>query len=119
VEAVFAEALLASGFEALVADGSLCGVEVCRGDGLGDAVGCHHHGPLALVDQVVVVAAEQAPVGQVGGSAGVPGPQMVRFGPGWWAVAAREDAPLVAVGEGDALVSVEQPSGAAVRCSDN
>ncbi len=40
-----------------------------------------------------------------------PGLDVVGFGPGWWSVATREDAALVADGEGDALVAVEEALG--------
>jgi len=71
------------------------------GNDLGGAVGGHHDGPFAVVDQMVVEAAEQAPLVDVGGSAIVPGDDVVGFGPGGRSFTAEKDAALVSDGEGE------------------
>ena len=52
----------------------------------GGAVGGGHDGPFAVVGQLVVEAAEQAAVGEVGGSVVGPGGDVVGFAPGGQAV---------------------------------
>ena len=61
--------------------------------------------PVVLVDVLVVVGAEQCSVCDGGGSALVPGGEVVCFGPAGWSVAAGEGAALVACCEGEALGS--------------
>ena len=69
--------------------------------------------PVAVLDQPVVVAAEQHPVGQGGGSAGRPWPDVVGFAPARRPVAAGEGAAAVAQDERPAQRSGEQPPGPA------
>jgi hypothetical protein len=87
----------------------LLGVDAGRRDHFGDAVVGKDHLPFAVVNQVVMKRAQQAPVAQVGASALGPGSNVVCFAPGWWPVTTTPAAPLVADGQGEALVPVEQP----------
>src|SRR5262245_16219029 len=61
------------------------------------------------MDQMMVEAAQQASVAEVGRSAAAPGYPVMGLGPGWWAITPREDASLVPDRQREALVSVEQP----------
>jgi len=56
------------------------------GDEFGDAVGGEVGGPAGVVDEVVVPAAEQDSVGEVGVAVECPGVQVVGFAPGGWPV---------------------------------
>ncbi len=76
----------------------------------GDTVGCHHYVPVTLVDEVVMEVAQEAAVGQVGWPAVLPSRAVVGLCPGRRPVTAREHAAAVADGQGDALVSVEEPT---------
>jgi hypothetical protein len=61
--------------------------------------------PVGVVDEVVVVAAEEAAVGDTGGAALGPGGEVVALGPGRGSVAALGDAAAVAQAHRDALVA--------------
>jgi hypothetical protein len=71
--------------------------------GVGDlegGVGEEFGVPAGFVEEVVVPGALQHQVGELGGSAGVPGVDVVAFAPGGGAVAAGEPAVAVADDEG-------------------
>ncbi len=105
-----------SGFEALVADRSSLGVDPGWWDDFGDAVRCEGEVPFALMDEVVVEAAQQAAVVDVGRATLAPRDPVMCLGPGGWPFAAGEDTALVPGGECEALVAVEQsPAGAEVE----
>ena len=87
------------GGEALVADRVLGRVDAGWWDGFGDPVRGDHEAPFVLVDQVVVEAAHQGPVGQVGGSALGPGDRVVGLAPGRRSFAAGEHAAAVPHGQ--------------------
>lgn len=97
-----------------VASGLLVGVDASWWGDFDDSVCGHVGGPLAFVEEGVVVVAEQGGVVQVGGSVFGPEVQMVRFAPGWWAVAASPDATTVTDSQSESLVAVEEPFGHAV-----
>jgi hypothetical protein len=61
----------------------------------------------------VVVAAQEASVGEVGAAALGPGDVVVGLGPAGWAVAAFGGAAALGEGEGEALVFGVQAAGAA------
>ncbi len=102
------QGLPGSGFEALVADGSSLRVDAGWWDDFGDAVGGEGQVPFALVDEVVVEAAQEASVVEVGRAAAAPGDPMMCLTPGGGSFTAGEDAALIAGHERDALVAVEQ-----------
>ena len=86
-----------------------------RWDEFGDAVGGESDVPAVVVQDVMVEGAHQDAVVEVGGAAVGPSSfGVVADAPVWWSVAAGEDAAFVAVGQGSALLSVEQASGSAV-----
>ena len=69
--------------------------------------------PLARVNRMVVMRAEQDHVLQSCGAAVVPGFDVVGFGPGCWNGAARKDAAMIAGDERFAQVCRRKASGAA------
>jgi hypothetical protein len=87
-----------------VAAGSLLGVEGGWWDEVGVLVGAEADLPAAVgvVDESVVVAAEQDEVVQGGGTAVGPGGDVVGVGEAWWAVAVGEGAAAVADVQGAA-----------------
>ena len=84
----------------MVAAGELFRVEPGRWDELGVAVVAELHGPVAVVQVSVVVAAEEDGVGQAGGAAVGPVVDVVGVAPARWSVAAGERAAAVAEDEG-------------------
>ena len=88
-----------------MADGGLVGVEASGWDAFGDAVGGDLEGPLVAVavlvgfDESVVVVTEQSQVGQVRGSPGPPGGQVMRLARGRMGVTPGEHASAVPVAE--------------------
>ena len=70
----------------------LGGVEVLGWDELGVSVGSELDGPVAAVDESVVVSAEGDAVVAVGGAALAPEHDVVDVGPAGWPVAAGEGA---------------------------
>ena len=66
----------------MVADGSSFGVDPCGWDDFGDAVGCEGQVPFALMDEVVVEAAQGTAVVDVGCPALVAPDAVMCVGPG-------------------------------------
>jgi hypothetical protein len=69
--------------------------------------------PAAVMDGPMVRSAQEQQVGQVGGAAIQPVPQMMSLTPGQRAVAAREDTAAVADGQGGSLGGLDDPGGPA------
>lgn len=74
----------------------MLGVEVWWGDVVEVAVVAFGQLPSVVVDDAVMVRAEQGGVIQAGGPAGGPGCHVVGLAPSWRPVAAREAAAAVA-----------------------
>ena len=78
-----------------VAAGCLGGVDVGGWDEVGLVVGSDSYGPVAVVSQLVVVAAEGDGVVLVGGAAVLPGLDVVDVGVAGWSFAAGEGAATI------------------------
>jgi hypothetical protein len=77
------------------------------------AVGLSGESPAALMHGAVVGSAQQGEVGQVGGAAMEPVPQMMGFAPGQGPFTVGEDTAAVADGQGGALGGLDDPGGPA------
>lgn len=94
--------------------GPSSGVDPRRRDDLRDPVRSHPNLPAGrAVDEVVVERAKQAAVGQVGRPAFGPGTDVMGFAPGRESFTPGPDTALVADGQREALIAVEEPSGKA------
>jgi hypothetical protein len=85
-----------------VVSGSLVGVEPGRGCPFGHPCD-YSDGPALFLELAVMERAQQTEVGEVGGSAEVPGDDVVGFAPGRWSGAAGKRAAAVAGGQCEAL----------------
>ena len=83
------------------------------GGGGQPTVGLALQPPAALVHGAMMGPAQQGQVGQVGGAAVQPVPQMVGLTPGRGPLAAGKRAAAVADGQGGALGGLDDPAGAA------
>jgi hypothetical protein len=93
--------------------GGLSSVGSMRWGGGQPPVGLSGKLPAAVMDRPVMGPAQEYQVGQVGGAAIQPVPQVVSLTPGQGPVTARDDTAAVADGQGGSLAGLDDPGGPA------